>query len=112
MCPTTSLYDYADDVHALLTKLDFAPCGVAGFAMGGLVTQALAVKYPQDTRALVIANVNHQQTKESFAALMSRAADAQARRHGADPGRDDGALVQCAVPRERRGCCGSRAPAR
>ncbi len=75
--PTTSLYDYADDVHALLTKLDFAPCGVAGFAMGGLVTQALAVKYPQDTRALVIANVNHQQTKESFAALMSRAADAQ-----------------------------------
>jgi 3-oxoadipate enol-lactonase len=75
--PTNKLEDYADDVHALLTKLNFAPCGVAGFAMGGLVTQALAVKYPQDTRALVIANVNHQQTKESFAALMGRAADAQ-----------------------------------
>jgi 3-oxoadipate enol-lactonase len=75
--PATSLEDYADDVHALLATLNFAPCAVAGFAMGGLVTQALAVKYPQDTRALVIANVNHQQTKESFAALMGRVADAQ-----------------------------------
>lgn len=78
--PTNTLEDYADDVHALLVKLNFAPCGVAGFAMGGLVTQALAVKYPQDTRALVIANVNHAQTKESFAALMGRVTDAQ--RHG------------------------------
>lgn len=75
--PTNTLEDYADDVHALLVKLNFAPCGVAGFAMGGLVTQALAVKYPQDTRALVIANVNHAQTKESFAALMGRVTDAQ-----------------------------------
>jgi 3-oxoadipate enol-lactonase len=75
--PTSKLEDYADDVHALLTKLDFAPCAVVGFAMGGLVTQALAVKYPQDTRALVIANVNHEQTKESFAALMGRVTDAQ-----------------------------------
>ena len=48
--PAASLEDYADDVHALLTKLSFGPCAVAGFAMGGMVTQALAVKYPQDTR--------------------------------------------------------------
>jgi len=75
--PTSKLEDYADDVHALLVKLSFAPCAVAGFAMGGLVTQALAVKYPQDTRALVIANVNHAQTKDSFAALMGRASDAR-----------------------------------
>src|SRR5215210_3471115 len=75
--PAASLEDYADDVHALLAKLAVAPCAVVGFAMGGMVTQALAVKYPQDVRALVLANINHQQTKESFAALMSRAADAQ-----------------------------------
>src|SRR5262245_30460364 len=43
--PVSSLADYADDVHALLTSLSFAPCGVAGFAMGGMITQALAVKY-------------------------------------------------------------------
>ena len=32
--PTSKLEDYADDVHALLVKLNFAPCAVAGFAMG------------------------------------------------------------------------------
>jgi 3-oxoadipate enol-lactonase len=75
--PATSMTDYADDVHALLAKLDFAPCGVAGFAMGGLIAQALVVKYPQDVSALVLANINHRQTEQSFAALMSRAADAR-----------------------------------
>jgi 3-oxoadipate enol-lactonase len=75
--PAASLEDYADDVHALLEKLSFAPCAVAGFAMGGMVTQALAVKYPQDVRALVIASCAHQQTPESAQALASRATDAQ-----------------------------------
>jgi 3-oxoadipate enol-lactonase len=75
--PAASLADYADDVHALLAKLSFAPCAVAGFAMGGMVAQALAVNYPQDVRAAVLANINHEQTKESYAALMSRASDAK-----------------------------------
>jgi 3-oxoadipate enol-lactonase len=75
--PAASLGDYADDVHALLTKLSFAPCAVAGFAMGGMVTQALAVKYPQDVRALMIASCAHAQTPESKAALLSRATAAQ-----------------------------------
>jgi 3-oxoadipate enol-lactonase len=75
--PTASLYDYADDVHALLTKLSFAPCAVAGFAMGGMVAQALTTKYPQDVSAAVFANINHQQSKESYAALLGRAADAR-----------------------------------
>jgi 3-oxoadipate enol-lactonase len=75
--PASSLADYADDVHALLTKLSFTPCGVAGFAMGGMVTQALAVNYPQDTRAIVIASCAHEQNAESKAALLSRATDAQ-----------------------------------
>lgn len=81
--PSTSMTDYADDVHALLTKLSCAPCCVAGFAMGGLIAQALVVKYPQDVSALVLANINHRQTEQSFAALMSRAADA--RRAGMAP---------------------------
>ncbi len=75
--PAASLEDYADDVHALLVKLSFAPCAVAGFAMGGMVTQALAVKYPQDVRALVIASCAHAQTPESAKALASRATDAR-----------------------------------
>jgi pimeloyl-ACP methyl ester carboxylesterase len=54
--PSARLEDYADDVHALLTELNFAPCAVAGFAFGGMVTQALAIEYPQDVRALAIAS--------------------------------------------------------
>src|ERR1044072_9264749 len=50
---STGMGDYADDVHALLAKLSFAPCAVAGFAMGGMIAQALAVRYPQDTSAVV-----------------------------------------------------------
>src|SRR5882724_2276918 len=54
--PAATLEDHADDVHALLGELNFAHCAVAGFAFGGMVTQALAVKYPQDMRALVISS--------------------------------------------------------
>jgi 3-oxoadipate enol-lactonase len=75
--PAAGLDDYADDVHALLTKLNFAPCGIAGFAMGGMVAQTIAVKYPQDASALVFANINHQQTEQSYAALMGRVEDAK-----------------------------------
>src|SRR3954454_16509292 len=74
--PAASLDDYADDVHALLTKLRFAPCAVAGFAFGGMVTQALAVKYPQDARALVIASCTSAQTPESAKAVAARGTDA------------------------------------
>jgi 3-oxoadipate enol-lactonase len=74
--PSARLEDYADDVHALLTELNFAPCAVAGFAFGGMVTQALAVKYPQDVRALVIASCTSAQTPESAKAVAARGTDA------------------------------------
>ena len=75
--PAARLEDYADDVHALLTDLDFAPCAVVGFAFGGMVTQALAVKYPQDVRALVISSCTSAQTPESAKAVAARGTDAR-----------------------------------
>jgi 3-oxoadipate enol-lactonase len=75
--PAASLEEYADDVHALLAELDFAPCAVAGFAFGGMVTQALAVKYPQDVRALVISSCTSAQTPESAKAVAARGSDAR-----------------------------------
>jgi 3-oxoadipate enol-lactonase len=75
--PAASLEDYADDVHALLIDLNFAPCAVAGFAFGGMVTQALAVKYPQDLRALVISSCTSAQTPESAKAVAARGTDAE-----------------------------------
>src|ERR1043165_5430192 len=75
--PAAGLTDYADDVHALLTELNFAPCAVAGFAFGGMVTQALAVKYSQDTRAIVIASCPSVQTSESAKIVAQRGVDAK-----------------------------------
>src|SRR6187402_2356177 len=75
--PAAGLADYADDVHALLTDLHFAPCAVAGFAFGGMVTQALAVKYPQDMRAICIASCPSAQTPESAGIVAQRGADAK-----------------------------------
>jgi 3-oxoadipate enol-lactonase len=49
-----TLDDYADDVHGLLRELRFAPAAAMGFSFGGMVTQALALKYPDDITALVI----------------------------------------------------------
>jgi 3-oxoadipate enol-lactonase len=49
-----SLDDYADDVHVLLGARGFAPAAVAGFSFGGMVTQHLALKYPNDVSALAI----------------------------------------------------------
>ncbi len=44
----------ADDVHALLAKIDALPCALAGFSMGGYVALAFAKKYPTDLRGLVL----------------------------------------------------------
>jgi 3-oxoadipate enol-lactonase len=74
--PAAGLVDYADDVHALLADLNFAPCAVVGFAFGGMVTQALAVAYPQDARALVIASCPSSQTPESAKVVAQRGVDA------------------------------------
>ena len=75
--PAASLKDYADDVHALLGELNFTPCAVVGFAFGGMVTQALAVTYPQDARALVIASCPSAQTPESARIVAQRGVDAR-----------------------------------
>lgn len=76
----SGLADYADDVHALLDKLGFAPAAIVGFAFGGMVAQQLAIKYPQDVSALVIASCPSAQTAESKPVAASRGTDAL--RHG------------------------------
>lgn len=52
--PAHSLVDYADNSHALLTRLALTPAAAVGFSFGGMVAQELALKYPQDVSALVI----------------------------------------------------------
>jgi 3-oxoadipate enol-lactonase len=53
--PAHSLDDYAADLHALLHTIGFVPAALAGFSFGGMVVQALALAYPADLSALIIA---------------------------------------------------------
>jgi 3-oxoadipate enol-lactonase len=55
MEPVTSLDDYADDVHALLRRLDWTATAMIGFSFGGMLTQIFALRYPSLITALVIA---------------------------------------------------------
>ncbi len=48
-----SLDDYAEDIHALLHRLDFAPAAIVGFSFGGMLAQTLALNHPEDVSALI-----------------------------------------------------------
>ena len=47
--PGTTLADYAEDVHALLSQLKFTPTAVVGLSFGGMITQELGLAHPEDT---------------------------------------------------------------
>lgn len=49
-----TLRSYVDDIHQLLTQLDWVPTAVVGFSFGGMLAQTLAITYPDDVNALVI----------------------------------------------------------
>lgn len=56
--PPYTLQGFAADVHALLHQLQLAPAHVLGLSMGGMVAQVLALDYPKDVSALVLADTN------------------------------------------------------
>lgn len=75
-----SLEDYADDLHALLVELEFAPAAIVGFSFGGMVAQVFALKYPKALRALVVCACTSTQSPQSRATARARGDDA--RRNG------------------------------
>lgn len=72
-----ALEDYAEDVHALLTDISFAPTAVVGFSFGGMVSQLLALDHPEDVSALVIAACASTLEPNSRRALAERGAAAE-----------------------------------
>lgn len=76
--PAQSLEDHADDVHALLERLSFAPAALVGFSFGGMVTQTLALKYPRDASALVICACGSTLSPEARDIAAARGSDAEA----------------------------------
>lgn len=49
-----SVEDMADDVAALLKYLDISKAHVAGFSLGGMISQVFAAKYPKSVLSLTI----------------------------------------------------------
>ena len=77
--PSTSptLEDYAEDVHTLLMRLDFAPAAVVGFSFGGMLAQVLALGHPEDVSALVISACASTLSEEGRRMLAERGALAE-----------------------------------
>lgn len=75
--PARSLEDFADDLHALLERLSFAPAAIVGFSFGGMVTMTLALKYPRDASALVICACSSTNSPDGRAISAARGGDAE-----------------------------------
>lgn len=75
--PAQSLDDYADDLYALLKEKDFLPVAPVGFSFGGMVAQALAIRYPRAVNALVPCACRSTLTDEGRKIARRRAVDAE-----------------------------------
>ncbi len=68
-----SLEDLADDVIELLKVQDAEGAVVIGCSLGGMVTQAIALKAPELLSAIVIADTGYMQTDQTRQAMTERA---------------------------------------
>lgn len=55
---TDSLFDLADDVIAVLDKLNINQAHILGVSLGGMVTLATGIKYPERCRSLITLNTS------------------------------------------------------
>jgi 3-oxoadipate enol-lactonase len=78
LAPANSLDDYAEDLHALLNDIGFTPAAIAGFSFGGMMAQALALTYPHDLSALIIAASRATLPAEGRVIAQARGDDARA----------------------------------
>lgn len=70
--------DNVQDVHETLHHLQFAPAAVVGFSFGGMIAQELAVKYPDDVRALALCACPSTHPPEGRKIAAARGSDAEA----------------------------------
>jgi 3-oxoadipate enol-lactonase len=72
VAPPYTLTQFAEDVHALLRHLQFAPAHTLGLSLGGMVAQVLALDHPEDVRSLVLADTNSTLSAEARPAMVER----------------------------------------
>lgn len=54
-----TIHDVADDVVAILDRLEVTDAHIAGASFGGFVSQSIAARYPQRTRTLTLIVAHH-----------------------------------------------------
>lgn len=64
--------DFADDLAALLDHAGVAMCHVAGFSLGGLVTQSFAVRHANKLKRLALLSTVAGRTDEERARVLAR----------------------------------------
>ena len=72
-----NLDDLADDVAELVRAVGQAPTVIVGCSMGGMIVQALCVRYPELLAGSVIANTAHRRNDQSRAAMEQRAVESE-----------------------------------
>ncbi len=83
---TPGAYDFellADDAKALLDALGIQKTHFAGLSLGGMIGQALALKYPERIRSLILCDTRGHSPPERSKARAERIATAQ--KHGIEP---------------------------
>ena len=70
-----SIEGFADDLCALLGVLEVPKSHIAGFSLGGLIAQALAINHPECVDRLVIVSAVANKSPEVLARLKKRADD-------------------------------------
>lgn len=65
--------DFIDDLRAIMVVNDLQRAHIAGFSLGGLVAQGLAIKYPQLVDRLVLISTSAGRTTREHERVMERA---------------------------------------
>lgn len=80
------LEDMADDCAGLLSHLEMGPAHVAGMSMGGMITQLMAIRHPEQVTTItsVMSTTGHPElpraTPEAQAVLVQRRSDPETQR--------------------------------
>ena len=68
----TSIFDYADAVHDLMTTLGLRKAAIVGLSFGGMIAQCLAVAYPDDVGKLILCGCPASFADENRSAIAMR----------------------------------------
>lgn len=71
--PSYEVHDYVEDIAAVITQLQLAPCGLIGHSLGGLIAMTYAIRHGQTLSFLIIVDMGPRLQPSRRMQLLSRA---------------------------------------